>query len=58
MWGSVLVVALLLVFYGCLVTVNDLWLFLSVPWVDLQCVIVVLSDHTHFVLLCYVPVNS
>ena len=25
-----------------------LWLFLTVPWVGLQCVIVVLPDHTHF----------
>ena len=24
-----------------------LWLFLLVPWVGLQCVIVVFSDHTH-----------
>ena len=27
--------------YGCLVTVNVLWLFLTVPWVGLQCDIVV-----------------
>ena len=39
-------VALLLFSYGCLVTVNVLWLFLSVPWVDLRCVIVVFPDHT------------
>ena len=24
-----------------------LWLFLTVPWVDLQCAIVVFPDHTH-----------
>ena len=41
-------VDLLLLSYGCLVTVNVLWLFLSVPWVGLQCVIVVFPDHTHF----------
>ena len=29
-------VALLLLSYGCLVTGNGLWLFLTVPWVDLQ----------------------
>ena len=40
-------VDLLLLSYGCLVTVNGLWLFLTVPWVGLQCVIVVLPDHTH-----------
>ena len=40
-------VALLLLSYECSVTVYVLWLFLTVPWVDLQCVIVVFSDHTH-----------
>ena len=38
-------VTLLLLSYGCLVTVNLLWLFLKVPWVGLQCVIVVFPDH-------------
>ena len=32
----------------CLVTVKVLWLFLTVPWVGLQCVIVVFPNHTHF----------
>ena len=40
-------VALLLLSYRCLVTVNVLWRFLTVPWVGLQCVIVVFPDHTH-----------
>ena len=40
-------VALLLFTYGCLATVNVLWLFLTVPWVGVQCVIMVLPDHTH-----------
>ena len=40
-------IALLLLSYRCLVTVNVLWLFLTVPWVGLQCVIVVFPDHTH-----------
>ena len=31
-----------------LVTVHVLWLFLTVPWVALRCVIVVFLDHTHF----------
>ena len=34
----------------CLVTVSVLWLFLKVPWVGLQCVIVVFPDHTHLLL--------
>ena len=42
--------ALLLLSYGCLVTVNVLWLFLTVSRVDLQCVIVVFPDHTHLLL--------
>ena len=55
-------VALLLLSYGCLPTVNVLWLFLTVLWVSLQCVIVVFLDHTHllfdvmtlvFVLCCW-----
>ena len=37
--------ALLLLSYGCLVSVNVMWLFLNVPWVGLQCVIVVFPDH-------------
>ena len=40
-------VALLLLSYGCLVTVNILCLFLAVPWVGLRCVLVVFPDHTH-----------
>ena len=35
--------------------VNVLWLFLAVPWVGLQCVIVVFPYHTQlrFVVLTY-----
>ena len=40
-------VALLLLSYRCFVTLNVLWLFLTVPWVGLQYVIVVFPDHTH-----------
>ena len=40
-------VALLLLSYSCIVTINVLWLFLTVPWVGLQYVIVVFPDHTH-----------
>ena len=39
---------LLLLSYGCLVTVNDMWLFLTVSWAGLQCVIMLFPDHTHF----------
>ena len=39
--------ALLLLSYGCLVTVYVLWLFITVPWVGLQFAIVVFPDHTH-----------
>ena len=47
-------VALLLLLFGCLVTVNILWLFLMVSWAGLQCVIVVFPDHTDFLLKCWV----
>ena len=39
--------ALLLLSYRCNVTNNVVWLFLEVPWVGLQYVIVVFLDHTH-----------
>ena len=44
--------ALLLLSYRCIVTINVLWLFLTVPWVGLQCAIVVFLDHTR--LLFYI----
>ena len=40
-------VALLLLSYRCIVTINVLWLFFTVPLVGLQYVIVVFPDHTH-----------
>ena len=38
-----------LLYFNCLpdVALSVLWLFLTVPWVGLQCVIVVFPDHTH-----------
>ena len=42
-------VALLSLSSWCLVIV--VWLFLAVPWVCLQFVIVVFPDHTHFLFL-------
>ena len=43
-------VALLLLSYIYIVTVNALWLSLTVPWVGLQCAIVILSHHTHLLV--------
>ena len=40
-------VVLLLLSCGCFVTVNNLWLLLTVHWVGLQRVIVVFPDHTY-----------
>ena len=37
-------VALLLLSYRCIVTLNVLWIFLTVPWVGLQCVIKLFPD--------------
>ena len=40
-------VALLLLSFRCIVTINVLWRFLTVPWVGLQCVLEVFSGYTH-----------
>ena len=40
-------VALLLLSFECLATVNVQWLFLMVPWVGLQFVILVVPAHTY-----------
>ena len=45
-------VALLLLSCRRIVTVNVLWLFLTVPWVGLQCAIVVFPDHTLLLFVC------
>ena len=42
-----LLVALLLLSYICFATINVLWLFLTVPLVGLQYVIVVFPDHSN-----------
>ena len=39
-------VALLLMLYRCIVTINVLCLFLTMPWAGLRYVIVVFTDHT------------
>ena len=46
-------VALLLLSYRCIVTINVLWPFLTVPWVGLQYVIVVFPDHTQLLLIMF-----
>ena len=46
-----MLVALLLLSYRCTVTINVLWLFLTMPWVGLQCVIVGFPDHTHLLFV-------
>ena len=45
-------VALLLFSYRYIVTINVLWLFLTVPWIGLQCVIVVFPDHNYLFFEC------
>ena len=40
-------VALLILSYGYLVTVNVQWLFLMMKWVGLELMIVEFPDHTH-----------
>ena len=44
-------VALLVLSYRCIVTINFLWLFLTMPWVGLRCVIVVFLNHTHLLFV-------
>ena len=51
-------VALLLLSYRCIVTINVLWLFLPVPLVGLQCVIVLFPEHAHLLFVFVVEINS
>ena len=46
-------VALLVLSYRCIYTINALCLFLTVPWVGLQYVIVLFPDHTHLLFMFY-----
>ena len=46
-------VVLLFLSYRCLVTVNVLWLFVTMTWVCLQCLIVVFPDHTRLLFTVY-----
>ena len=43
-------VLLLLLSCRYIVTINGLWLFLTVPWVGLQYVSMVFPDHTHLLI--------
>ena len=47
-------VALPLLSYRCIFTINVLWLFLTVLWAGLQCVIVVFPDQTHLLFDCQI----
>ena len=49
-----LVALLFLSYRSCIVTINVLWLFLTVPWVGLQYAIVVFPDHTHLLIGSFV----
>ena len=51
--GKRKLVALLLLSYRCIVNVHVLWLFLAVPWVTTQFVIVVFPIHTFLLLVYY-----
>ena len=46
------ILVLLLLSYRCIATINVLWIFLKVPYVGLQCMIVVFPDHTDLLFLC------
>ena len=52
-------VALFLMSYGCLVIVKVLWLFLTVPWVGLQCLRRYVMSYTdpHFLLKMFQKCN-
>ena len=55
--------ALLLLSYRCIVTLNVFRLFLAMPFVDQQYVIVVFPDHTHLlfnkhIILTYFLINT
>ena len=43
--------------YFCLGTVIVMWLFLTVPWRGLQCVIVVFPGRTHTLCIYVISIN-
>ena len=50
-------VDLLGLFPWCIVTVLVLSLFITAPWVGLQCVIVAFSDQTYSLIFCIVALR-
>ena len=46
-------VILLFLSYRCIITINVLWFFLTVPWVGLPSVIVIFPDHSHLLFIPY-----
>ena len=51
--GKRKLVALLLLSYRCIVTINVLWLFITVPCDGLLCVVVLFPDHAHLPLFLF-----
>ena len=51
--GKEELIALLCLSSWCLMIVIIVWLFLTMSWIGLQCVIVVFPDHTHFLFILY-----
>ena len=49
-------VALLLLSYRCIVAINVMWLFLTAPWIGLQCVIVAFPNHTRLLFVPHIKV--
>ena len=45
-------------YFNCLVIVSVVWLFLTVPRVGLQCVIVVFPDHTHLFFMFFYDIDN
>ena len=51
--GKRKLVALLLLSYRCIVTINVLWLFIMAPWDGLLCVVALHPDHAHLPLFLF-----
>ena len=49
--GKIKLVTLLVLSYRCIVTINVLWLFLTVQSAGLQCMIVVFPDRSHLLFI-------
>ena len=51
--GKRKLVALLLLSYRCIVTINVLWLIIMAPWDGLLCVVALYPDHAHLPLFLF-----